>query len=80
MLFGSYGSAHPTRNVEDQGRGLVTQQRLNLFFWKEAFCGPHQLGNNLIDLFTDSDAILKILSVDFCGKAKVNPDSSSKIV
>ena len=33
-----------------------------------------------IDLFTDSDAILKILSVDFCGKVKVNSDSSSKIV
>ena len=33
-----------------------------------------------IDLFTDSDAILKMLSVDFCGKVKVNSDSSSKIV
>ena len=31
-----------------------------------------------MDLFTDSDAILKILSVDFCGKVKVNSDSSSK--
>ena len=29
---------------------------------------------------TDSDTILKILSVDFCGKVKVNSDSSSKIV
>ena len=34
----------------------------------------------LIDLFTDSDAILKILSVDFCGKVKVNSNSSSKTV
>ena len=34
----------------------------------------------VIDLFTDSDAILKILSVDFCGKVKVNSDSSSKTV
>ena len=33
-----------------------------------------------IDLFTDSDAILKILSVDFCRKVKVNSDSSSKTV
>ena len=33
-----------------------------------------------IDLFTDSDAILKILSVDFCGKVKVNSDSPSKTV
>ena len=28
-----------------------------------------------IDLIPDSDAILKILSVDFCGKLKVNSDS-----
>ena len=34
----------------------------------------------LIDLITDSDAILKILSVVFCGKLKVNSDSSSKTV
>ena len=33
-----------------------------------------------IDLITDSDAILKILSVDFCGKVKVNSDSSFKTV
>ena len=33
-----------------------------------------------LPFFTDSDAILKILSVDFCGKVKVNSDSSSKIV
>ena len=39
-----------------------------------------QMGFVTIDLFTDSDAILKILSVDFCGKVKVNSDSSSKIV
>ena len=39
------------------------------------------MANNFkIDLFNDSDAILKILSVDFCGKVKVNSDSSSKIV
>ena len=31
----------------------------------------------LVDLIPDSDAILKILSVDFCGKVKVNSDSSS---
>ena len=35
---------------------------------------------SVIELFTDSDAILKILSVDFCGKVKVNSDSSCKIV
>ena len=29
-----------------------------------------------IDLFTDSDAILKILSIDFCAKVKVNSDTS----
>ena len=34
----------------------------------------------IIDLIPDSDAILKILSVDFCGKVKVNSDSSFKIV
>ena len=34
----------------------------------------------VIDLIPDSDAILKILLVDFCGKVKVNSNSSSKIV
>ena len=33
-----------------------------------------------IDLFTDSDAILKLLSVDFCGKVKVDSNSSSKTI
>ena len=33
-----------------------------------------------IDLFASSDAILKISSVDFCVKVKVNSDSSSKTV
>ena len=33
-----------------------------------------------IDLFTDSDAILKIIYVDFSGKVAENSDSSSKIV
>ena len=41
---------------------------------------PRPKASYVIDLFTDSDAILKILSVDFCGKVKVNSDSSSKIV
>ena len=34
----------------------------------------------LIDFIPDSDAILKILYVDLCGKVKVNSDSSSKTV
>ena len=38
---------------------------------------PKKLG---IDLIPNSDAILKILSVDFYGKVKVNSNSSSKIV
>ena len=33
-----------------------------------------------IDLFTDSDAILKILSIDISAKVKVNSDSSYKTV
>ena len=33
-----------------------------------------------IDLIANKDAILKILSVDICGKVKVNSDSSSKTV
>ena len=38
------------------------------------------LSSNIIDLIPDSDAILKILSVDFHGKVKVNSGSSSKTV
>ena len=43
-------------------------------------CLDPTYNQSIIDLFTDSDAILKILSVDFCGKVKVNSDSSSKTV
>ena len=37
-------------------------------------------GIPVIDLFTDSDAILKLLSVDFYGKVKVDSNSLSKTV
>ena len=35
---------------------------------------------SITDLFTDSNAILKLLSVDFYGKVKVDSNSSSKTV